>query len=158
MAPSFKKKNNSIAYDIEGSEGLVISYAKCCHPIPGDMIIGYVSQGKGIVVHRSSCKSIKHTKPNEDNIELRWSENVDNNFSASIIIEVENERGVLAQVSSVIAQNNHNIESVNYTDSHDAGHNTMLIVVSVKNTNQVKKLIDKIKKIKNVYKAERKRS
>jgi RelA/SpoT family (p)ppGpp synthetase len=158
MAPSFKKKNNSIAYDIEGSEGLVISYAKCCHPIPGDMIIGYVSQGKGIVVHRSSCKSIKHTKPNEDNIELRWSENVDNNFSASIIIEVENERGVLAQVSSVIAQNNHNIESVNYTDSHDAGHNSMLIVVSVKNTNQVKKLIDKIKKIKNVYKAERKRS
>jgi RelA/SpoT family (p)ppGpp synthetase len=158
MAPSFKKKNSSIAYDIEGSEGLVISYAKCCHPIPGDMIIGYVSQGKGIVVHRSSCKSIKHTKPNEDNIELRWSENVDNNFSASIIIEVENERGVLAQVSSVIAQNNHNIESVNYTDSHDAGHNTMLIVVSVKNTNQVKKLIDKIKKIKNVYKAERKRS
>ena len=158
MAPSFKKKNNSIAYDIEGSEGLVISYAKCCHPIPGDMIIGYVSQGKGIVVHRSSCKSIKHTKPNEDNIELRWSENVDNNFSASIIIEVENERGVLAQVSSVIAQNNHNIESVNYTDSHDAGHNSMLIVVSVKNTNQVKKLIDKIKKIKNVYKEERKRS
>jgi RelA/SpoT family (p)ppGpp synthetase len=158
MAPSFKKKNNSIAYDIEGSEGLVISYAKCCHPIPGDMIIGYVSQGKGIVVHRSSCKSIKHTKPNEDNIELRWSENVDNNFSASIIIEVENERGVLAQVSSVIAQNNHNIESVNYTDSHDTGHNTMLIVVSVKNTNQVKKLIDRIKKIKNVYKAERKRS
>jgi len=158
MAPSFKKTNSSIAYDIEGSEGLVISYAKCCHPIPGDMIIGYVSQGKGIVVHRSSCKSIKHTKPNEDNIELRWSENVDNNFSASIIIEVENERGVLAQVSSVIAQNNHNIESVNYADSHDAGHNTMLIVVSVKNTNQVKKLIDKIKKIKNVYKAERKRS
>lgn len=158
MAPSFKKTNSSIAYDIEGSEGLVISYANCCHPIPGDMIIGYVSQGKGIVVHRSSCKSIKHTKPNEDNIELRWSENVDNNFSASIIIEVENERGVLAQVSSVIAQNNHNIESVNYADSHDAGHNTMLIVVSVKNTNQVKKLIDKIKKIKNVYKAERKRS
>ena len=158
MAPSFKKTNSSIAYDIEGSEGLVISYAKCCHPIPGDMIIGYVSQGKGIVVHRSSCKSIKHTKPNDDNIELRWSENVDNNFSASILIEVENERGVLAQVSSVIAQNNHNIESVNYTDSHDIGHNTMLIVVSVKNTNQVKKLIDKIKKIKNVYKAERKKS
>ena len=122
------------------------------------MIIGYVSQGKGIVVHRSSCKSIKHTRPNEDNIELRWSENVDNNFSVSIIIEVENERGVLAQVSSVIAQNNHNIESVNYTDSHNTGHNTMLIVVSVKNTNHVKKLLDKIKKIKNVYKAERKRS
>jgi len=158
MAPSFKKKNNNIAYDIEGSEGLVISYANCCHPIPGDMIIGYVSQGKGIVVHRSSCKSIKHTRPNEDNIELRWSENVDNNFSVSIIIEVENERGVLAQVSSVIAQNNHNIESVNYTDSHNTGHNTMLIIVSVKNTNHVKKLLDKIKKIKNVYKAERKRS
>lgn len=158
MAPSFKKLESNTKYDIEGSEGLVMSYAKCCYPLPGDMIVGYTSQGKGIVVHRSNCKSIKHMKSGEENIELRWSENVDNNFSASIMIEVENERGVLAQVSSIIAQSNHNIESVNYTDSHDAGHNMMVFVISVKNINQVKKLLDKLKKIKNIYRAERKRS
>ena len=158
MAPSFKKTESSTAYDIEGSEGLVMSYAKCCHPIPGDMIVGYPSQGKGIVVHRNNCKSIKHTKPNDETIDLQWSESVDNNFSASIMIEVENQRGVLAEISALVAQSNHNIESVNYADSHDTGHNTMVFVISVKNTNQIKKLVDKLKKIKKVFKAERKRS
>jgi GTP pyrophosphokinase len=61
------------------------------------MIVGYPSQGKGIVVHRNNCKSIKHTKPNDETIDLQWSESVDNNFSASIMIEVENQRGVLSR-------------------------------------------------------------
>ena len=158
MAPSFKKTESNISYDIEGSEGLVMSYAKCCYPIPGDMIVGYPSQGKGIVVHRSNCKSIRHTKPNDETIDLQWSESVDNNFSVSIMIEVENQRGVLAEISAVVAQSNHNIESVNYVDSRITGHNTMVFVISVKNTNQLKKLLDKLKKIKNVFKAERKKS
>ena len=158
MAPSFKKTESSTTYDIEGSEGLVMSYAKCCHPIPGDIIVGYPSQGKGIVVHRNNCKSIKHTKPNDQTIDLQWSESVDNNFSASIMIEVENQRGVLAEISALVAQSNHNIESVNYADSHDTGHNTMVFVISAKNTKQIKKLVDKLKKIKKVFKAERKRS
>ena len=158
MAPSFKKIDRASPYDIEGSEGLVMSYAKCCHPVPGDLIVGHTSQGKGIVVHRSSCKSINRTKLDSESIELRWSENVDNNFNASIMIEVENQRGVLARVSSVIAQSEHNIESVNYTDSHETGHNRMVFVVSVKNIIQLRKLLDKLKKIKNVFRAERKRS
>ena len=158
MAPSFNQDTSKTTYDIEGSEGLVMSYAKCCHPIPGDTIVGHITQGKGIVVHRSSCKSIRHIKRDKDNIELRWSENVDNFFSASIIVEVENVRGVLAQVSSVIAQSNHNIESVNYTDTHEAGHNMMVFVISVKNLNHINKLIDKLSKIKNVYRVDRKRS
>ena len=86
MAPSFKQDTSKTTYDIEGSEGLVMSYAKCCHPIPGDTIVGHITQGKGIVVHRSSCKSIRHIKRDKDNIELRWSENVDNFFSASITV------------------------------------------------------------------------
>ena len=158
MAPSFTKIDSSSPYDIEGSEGLVMSYAKCCHPVPGDLIVGHTSQGKGIVVHRSSCKSINRTKLDSENIELRWSKNVDNDFNASIMIEVENQRGVLAQVSSVIAQSEHNIESVNYTDSHETGHNMMVFIISVKNIIQIRKLLDKLKKIKNVYRAERKRS
>ena len=158
MAPSFKQDTSKTIYDIEGSEGLVMSYAKCCHPIPGDTIVGHITQGKGIVVHRSSCKSIRHIKRDKDNIELRWSENVDNFFSASIMVEVENIRGVLAQVSSVIAQSNHNIESVNYTDTHEAGHNMMVFIISVKSLNSLNKLIDKLSKIKNVYRVERKRS
>ena len=158
MAPSFKKNNKETSFDIEGSEGLVMSYAKCCYPLPGDNIVGHISQGKGIVVHRSSCKSIKQQKDKKDYIDLRWSEDVDNYFNASIMVEVENVRGVLAQVSSIIAQSNHNIESVNYTDTHEAGHNMMVFVISAENVNQINKLLVRLNKINNVYRAERKRS
>ncbi len=61
-------------------------------------------------------------------------------------------------VYSVIAQSNHNIESVNYTDTHEAGHNMMVFIISVKSLNSLNKLIDKLNKIKNVYRVERKRS
>ena len=158
MAPSFKKNNKETSFDIEGSEGLVMSYAKCCYPLPGDNIVGHISQGKGIVVHRSSCKSIKQQKDKRDYIDLRWSGDVDNYFNASIMVEVENVRGVLAQVSSIIAQSNHNIESVNYTDTHEAGHNMMVFVISAENVNQINKLLVRLNKINNVYRAERKRS
>ena len=74
------------------------------------------------------------------------------------MVEVENVRGVLAQVSSIIAQSNHNIESVNYTDTHEAGHNMMVFVISAENVNQINKLLVRLNKINNVYRAERKRS
>ena len=71
-----KKKLKGV--HIQGTEGRVLSYAKCCYPIPGDSIIGHISPGKGIVVHRQSCMGIKHTKRiNEQNIDLMWSENID---------------------------------------------------------------------------------
>ena len=66
----------------------------------GDNIVGHISQGKGIVVHRSSCKSISGNKDKRDYIDLRWSGDVDNYFNASIMVEVENVRGVTC--SSII--------------------------------------------------------
>ena len=152
-----KKKLKEI--HIEGTEGLVLSYAKCCYPIPGDSIIGHISQGKGIVVHRQACNSIKHTKRiNEQTIDLVWSDNIDDLFSVCIKAEVENKRGVLAQISSIIAKNECNIDSVTYDDTKETGHNIMIFVISIADSKALSKLMSQLKKNVNVLNVVRKRS
>ena len=154
-------KNSKTSNDIQirGTEGLVVSYAKCCYPIPGDPIIGYISQEKGIVVHRQSCRSINHMKKQSDEtLDLSWAENVDDMFSASIKVEVDNVRGVLAMISSQIAQNESNIESVTYDDTKETGHNIMVFVITISDLKELNKLIRKLKKNPNILNVERKKS
>ena len=154
-------KNSKTSKDIQirGTEGLVVSYAKCCYPIPGDAILGYISQEKGIVVHRQTCRSINHMKKQSDEtLDLSWAENVDDMFSVSIKIEVDNVRGVLAMISSQIAQNDSNIESVTYDDTKETGHNIMIFVITISDLKELNKLIRKLKKNPNILSVERKKS
>ena len=155
------KENSASNTDIQirGTEGLVVSYAKCCYPIPGDPILGHISQEKGVVVHRQKCRSLNHMKKSSDEtLDLSWADNVDDTFSASIKVEVENVRGVLAMISAQIAQNDSNIESVTYDDTKTTGHNIMVFVISINGVKELNKLIKKLKKNSNILNAERKRS
>ena len=155
------KENSASNTDIQirGTEGLVVSYAKCCYPIPGDPILGYISQEKGVVVHRQKCRSLNHMKKSSDEtLDLSWADNVDDTFSASIKVEVENVRGVLAMISAQIAQNDSNIESVTYDDTKTTGHNIMVFVISINGVKELNKLIKKLKKNSNILNVERKRS
>ena len=155
------KENTASNTDIQirGTEGLVVSYAKCCYPIPGDPILGHISQEKGVVVHRQKCRSLNHMKKSSDEtLDLSWADNVDDTFSASIKVEVENVRGVLAMISAQIAQNDSNIESVTYDDTKTTGHNIMVFVISINGVKELNKLIKKLKKNSNILNAERKRS
>ena len=128
---SSQNSNPSGGIQIRGTEGLVVSYAKCCYPIPGDPIIGHISQEKGIVVHRQVCRSIKHVKKTmEEKLDMSWDDNIEDSFNASIKVEVENVRGVLALISSQIAQNDCNIESVTYDDTKETGNNIMIFIIS----------------------------
>ena len=78
---------------IKGTEGLVLSFAKCCYPIPGDNILGHISQEKGIVVHKHDCRSIrKDKKATDEKIDLSWDENAEEQFNACIKVEVENSK------------------------------------------------------------------
>ena len=154
-----KNSKSSSDIQIRGTEGLVVSYAKCCYPIPGDPILGYISQEKGIVVHRQKCRSINHMKKQSDEtIDLSWDDNVDDMFSASIKVEVDNVRGVLAKISSQIAQNDSNIESVTYDDTKETGHNIMVFVITISDVKELNKLIRKLKKNPNILNVERKKS
>ena len=94
----------------------------------------------------------------EQTIDLSWDEEINDTFSASIKIEVENVRGVLAQISSQIAQNECNIESVKYDDTKETGHNIMIFTISISDIKTLSKLMAKLRKNDNVLTVERKKS
>jgi guanosine-3',5'-bis(diphosphate) 3'-pyrophosphohydrolase len=106
-----KEADKSIA--IEGTEGVVIQYAKCCQPIPGDSIVGYISSGRGFVVHRDSCKNIKSMKDDQEKcIFLEWSDDLDEEFKVSLKLEVSSERGIVAHLATTASSIGANISKM----------------------------------------------
>ncbi|HWP95185.1 MAG TPA: bifunctional GTP diphosphokinase/guanosine-3',5'-bis pyrophosphate 3'-pyrophosphohydrolase [Gammaproteobacteria bacterium] len=98
---------------IRGTEGLVVTLARCCHPIPGDAIMGYLSTGRGIVIHRDSCGNLADYRNQPEKwIEVQWEKNLDRDFAVEVRVDVKNERGVLATVAATIAEMGSNIEQV----------------------------------------------
>lgn len=101
---------------VEGTEGLVVEFAKCCHPVPGDAIHGQVSVGRGLVVHRFGCSvSAKKTRP-VDRIELIWSDKVQGEYPVELRIASRNQRGVLARLTAKLSEADCNIESVTFPE------------------------------------------
>ena len=95
---------------IEGTEGVVIAYAKCCQPIPGDNIVGYTSSGRGFVVHRTNCKNIRTMKDDPEKcIFLEWSDDLEEEFNVSLKLEVASERGIIASLATTASANGANI-------------------------------------------------
>jgi guanosine-3',5'-bis(diphosphate) 3'-pyrophosphohydrolase len=89
---------------IEGTEGVVVQYAKCCMPIPGDSIVGYTSSGRGFVVHRTNCSNIRSMKDDPEKcIFLEWSSDLDEEFNVSLKLEVASERGIIAHLATTAA-------------------------------------------------------
>lgn len=114
---------------IEGTEGMVVSYGKCCRPIPGDPVVGAFSAGKGMVIHTNFCKNLNWQQP-ENYSPVRWAEGVSGEFVAELRVDVVNERGVLARLSTVLADCGSNIINVNI-DERDGRVNTILFVITV---------------------------
>ncbi len=106
---------------IKGTEGMVINYAECCRPIPGDEIAGLLSPGKGIVIHRQNCRNLGDFQRQKDKwLDLDWASEPGTDFSTKIRVEVGNRRGALATVAAAIAERGSNIEDVQTTSKDDA--------------------------------------
>ncbi|MEA3278486.1 MAG: RelA/SpoT family protein [Pseudomonadota bacterium] len=98
---------------IKGTEGMVVAYARCCRPIPGDDIVGLFTPGKGIVVHRQECRNIGDFQSRQDEwVDAEWANDPGADFSTGIRVDVDNRRGALATVAAAIAEMGSNIENV----------------------------------------------
>ena len=105
---------------ITGTERGVVSFAKCCTPIPGDEIMGYHTAGKGVVVHRIECANVaEYRKSPERWVQIGWDREVSGDYDALLRVEVDNRPGVLAQVAAAIAQAESNIDAVEYLERDD---------------------------------------
>ena len=140
---------------IAGTEGLVVSYARCCHPIPGDPIMGYLSAGRGVVIHRNVCGNLSEYRKQPNKwITVSWQSGIDREFSAEIRIDVDNRPGVLAEVASRIADADSNIEQVSIDERHDDSA-AMLFSILVRDRKQLAQVIRSIRRMKVVKKLSR---
>lgn len=140
---------------ISGSEGLVVNYAQCCRPIPGDNIIGFISSGKGLVIHRENCKNVKHFQSQPDRwLEVDWDPNSEELFSVEIQIEARNQRGALALIATEIANTKTDIEQVSSEDK-DETYSLMNFVVLVRDVEHLDDLLRHLRRIPIIDKAER---
>ena len=115
-----KVESSQASLVIAGTEGMVVSYAKCCLPIPGDDVMGYLSSGRGVVVHRNTCGNlINFRKQPEKWIAVDWEQDIDLEFSTQIQVDTLNKPGVLAEVAATIGDCRSNIEQVSVLGRHE---------------------------------------
>ena len=143
---------------IRGTEGLVMSYAKCCTPIPGDPIVGYLSAGKGMVVHMESCRNIVDIRHNPEKcIQLNWSKDVTGEFNVELRVELEHQRGLIALLASSVNAADGNIEKISM-DERDGRISVVQLVVSVHDRVHLARVIKKLRALKGVMRITRVRA
>ena len=131
---------------ISGGERGVLSFGNCCYPVPGDDIVGYLSAGKGIVVHRQDCPNMpEYRKQPERIVAIDWDREVTGDYRARLRIVIDNRPGVLATVAAAIAERNSNIENVEYQE-RDGNTSTLVFTIEVRNR---KHLADVMRRVRN---------
>jgi GTP diphosphokinase / guanosine-3',5'-bis(diphosphate) 3'-diphosphatase len=132
---------------IKGSEGMVVTYAKCCHPIPGDTIQGFLSTGRGIVIHTESCKNVKEFRNRPEKwIEVQWEPDVTGEFFVEIRVEALNRRGVLATIAATISLMDSNINNVNI-EARDGKYSSINFVIGVRDRVHLAKVMRRIRSL-----------
>ena len=135
---------------IRGTEGLVLNYAKCCTPIPGDPIVGHLSAGKGMVVHLETCRNIADVRHNPDKcIQLSWSKDVTGEFNVELRVELEHQRGLIALLAGSVNAADGNIEKIGM-DERDGRISVVQLVVSVHDRVHLARVIKKLRTIKGI--------
>ena len=136
---------------IKGSEGMAIDLADCCHPIPGDPILGYIDKDKGLIIHTHECNEIKKIKVDPEKwVDVEWEPNPDRLFKVKLDILVSNERGVLAKIASVIAEMESNIDKLTTEESDGGGFTSINFLIEVKSRIHLADIIRNLRKIEQV--------
>ena len=156
--PSKNEKNNPGMMTIDGTEGLLVNYSKCCHPIPGDRIIGTTTADRGLVIHRLRCHNAHSIMKHPDQyVHLSWSEKVRSVFEVRLKLDTDNRPGVLSEVSNIIAAHDCNINKLN-VDEQAGNLSRMSFVIEVNGRIHLASIMRELRSHSAVIKLERVRS
>ncbi len=144
------KNSVSEPFVIKGTEGMVVHFPKCCHPIPGDPIAGYSSAGRGIVIHNLACKNFAEYRNQPDKwIDVQWEEKIKRDFTTTVRMYATNQRGALATVAAAISAQEANIVNVDIEDRDD--RDTLLTFeIDVRDRHHLAQIIKRIRRIKHI--------
>ena len=136
---------------IKGSDDMAVELASCCHPIPGDPILGYINKDKGLIIHTHDCPVIRKFNLDPERwVDVEWEPNTDRLYKVSLNILVSNERGMLAKMAAAIADTSSNIENVNFEESDGSNFVNINFVVQVKNRIHLAEIIRSLRKINKI--------
>ncbi|MBI2993443.1 MAG: bifunctional GTP diphosphokinase/guanosine-3',5'-bis pyrophosphate 3'-pyrophosphohydrolase [Gammaproteobacteria bacterium] len=140
---------------IKGTEGLVINFPKCCRPIPGDPILGFMTAGRGIVVHHQSCPNVREYRNHPDKwVNVEWESDIQGSFPTNIRLDVTNQRGVLAKIAAEIADQEANIVNVEMQDRDDR-YTTLKFTIEVQDRQHLARVMRRIRGLKHVSRISR---
>ena len=140
---------------IDTREGLIINYARCCHPIPGDSILGHLSPGKGLVVHIDICKNLDEIRTNKEKcIPLNWSTKLKGDFAVALKVELASERGIVASLASRISETEAAILKIQ-TEERDGFSMIIDLLIEVKSRLHLARVIKRIRILKQVQRVYR---
>ena len=152
-APTDAKIQGSIV--IRGSEGMAVQFARCCRPIPGDPIVGFIKKGQGLVVHTHDCPTAAKARGDPDKwIDVEWAAETDRTFDVGVKVDAANQRGVLAKVAAAIAEAGSNIDNVSI-DEERGLYRTMLFTIQVQNRLHLARVMKSVRRIPEVVRLAR---
>ena len=147
-------KKNKDGVLVDGDSGLLIRYAGCCSPITGDEIVGYISRGRGVTIHRADCPNLKYLEP-ERLIKAEWQENVASSFVAVIKIHADNENSVITTLNNIARDLKNKLKGFGYKEIKN--ELVFDIVVLISNKSELQSIInsfESVKKVRRVYRSE----
>ena len=144
---------------VKGHGDLLAFLAKCCNPLPGDDIVGYVTRGRGVSVHSVDCVNVKNLLYNpEREIEVEWARQKDDRYRVSLLIETEDQPGMLARLTEVIAKVDSNITQIEADTSRETGPARIGVVCELRDRKHLDKLLAQVRAISGVIRVDRKMS
>ncbi|GGG19953.1 RelA/SpoT family protein [Paenibacillus abyssi] len=157
-ASSSEKKNRPThGVTVKGVDNLLVRFARCCNPVPGDNIIGYITRGRGVSVHRSDCANIPLGTEGEEAarvIEVDWAQSVEANYSVDIEITGHDRRGLLNEVLQAVSESKTNIAAV--SGRSDKNKLAMIhMTILIRNIEHLQAVVEKIKRVQDVYSVQR---
>nr|WP_284048173.1 RelA/SpoT family protein [Marinobacter sp. ATCH36] len=148
-SPDMGKADNS-PVTIRGTEGLLVRFASCCKPIPGDPVVGIMDSGNGMVIHSDTCSRLPEDNEGRARLtHLKWAKDIANEFSVELRVELERQRGVIAELANAVAMADGNIERIN-VEEQNARLGIVSLVVHVNGRRHLARLMRRIRNIRAV--------
>ncbi|HYA47924.1 MAG TPA: bifunctional (p)ppGpp synthetase/guanosine-3',5'-bis(diphosphate) 3'-pyrophosphohydrolase [Burkholderiales bacterium] len=150
-----EKKAPAGSIVIHGSEGMAVQFAKCCNPIPGDPITGFIKKGQGLVVHTHDCPTAAKARGDPEKwLDVQWAPQTNKMFDVGIRVTVANQRGVLAKVAAAIAEAGSNIDNISMDEDRSI-YTTMHFTLQVANRAHLAKVLRELRHIQEVVRIAR---
>ena len=138
---------------IQGVDGLMVRYAQCCQPVPGDPVVGYVTQGRGISIHRADCPNLLTLSADDRRVDIDWQESAGESFAVRLVVSAEDRRGLYADIMEAVSQTGTNIRGADLHSKDGSVFGT--IFVEVDNLTHLAKVLKSVRKVKGVSEIER---